>query len=198
MLLFYHVATHIRNESLRDAYAFLSLEVFEDRSNDTRESESRTVECVAKFSLLGLAVAEAALESVSLVSVEITNRRNFEPALLSLRVNLEVVADSRSEALVTTTEKEDTVRQFQLLEQAFHVVEHLLVRSLRVLRLVDAHQFNLRELMQTVETTHVLAVRKYKDFLDYCERLIGKPIYDFDKDPDKPFMIQESRANSLS
>ncbi len=31
-------------------------------------------------------------------------------------------------------------------------------------------------------------VRKYKDFLDYCERLIGKPIYDFDKDPDKPFI----------
>ena len=31
-------------------------------------------------------------------------------------------------------------------------------------------------------------VRKYIDFLDYCERLKGKPIYDFDKDPDKPFI----------
>lgn len=31
-------------------------------------------------------------------------------------------------------------------------------------------------------------VRKYIDFLDYCERLIGKPIYDFGKDPDKPFI----------
>ena len=31
-------------------------------------------------------------------------------------------------------------------------------------------------------------VRKYIDFLDYCEHLIGKPIYDFDKDPDKPFI----------
>ena len=41
-------------------------------------------------------------------------------------------------------------------------------------------------------------VRKYKDFLDYCERLIGKPIYDFDKDPDKPFISADQFKKIVS
>ena len=31
-------------------------------------------------------------------------------------------------------------------------------------------------------------VRKYIEFLNYCEGLKGKPVYEFDKDPDKPFI----------
>ena len=38
------------------------------------------------------------------------------------------------------------------------MLQHLLVALFRVFRLVDAHNFNLRELMQTVQSTHVLAV----------------------------------------
>ena len=37
--------------------------------------------------------------------------------------------------------------------------QHLLVALLRVLRLVDAYNLNLRELMQTVQTTYVLTIR---------------------------------------
>ena len=31
-------------------------------------------------------------------------------------------------------------------------------------------------------------VRKYIEFLNYCEGLKSKPVYEFDKDPDKPFI----------
>lgn len=31
-------------------------------------------------------------------------------------------------------------------------------------------------------------VRKYIEFLNFCEGLKGKPVYEFDKDPDKPFI----------
>lgn len=31
-------------------------------------------------------------------------------------------------------------------------------------------------------------VRKYIEFLNFCEGQKGKPVYEFDKDPDKPFI----------
>ena len=50
------------------------------------------------------------------------------------------------------------VRQFQFLQQALHVVEHLLMALAGVFGLVDAHELHLGELMQPVEAAHVLAV----------------------------------------
>ena len=47
----------------------------------------------------------------------------------------------------------------QALEQALHVVLHLLQGGVGALRLLDAHDLDLVELMQTVQTSHVLAVR---------------------------------------
>src|SRR5574344_67131 len=52
-----------------------------------------------------------------------------------------------------------TVWKLQLLEQSLYMVKHLLVALLTVLRCVDTYQLNLRELMQTIQTSHVLTVR---------------------------------------
>src|SRR5574344_3145748 len=52
-----------------------------------------------------------------------------------------------------------TVWKLQLLEQSLYMVKHLLVALLTVLRSVDTYQLNLRELMQTIQTSHVLTVR---------------------------------------
>ena len=72
-ILLNNLATHIRNECLWYADALLCLEVLEDRGNDTWESESRTVESVAKLCLLCLGVAVTALQAVCLICVEVRN-----------------------------------------------------------------------------------------------------------------------------
>lgn len=41
-------------------------------------------------------------------------------------------------------------------------------------------------------------VRKYIEFLDYCEGLISKPNYEFAKDPDKPFISAEQFKKIVS
>lgn len=38
-------------------------------------------------------------------------------------------------------------------------------------------------------------VRKYADFLEFCEVLKSKPIYDFTADPDKPFISEDNFKN---
>ena len=41
-------------------------------------------------------------------------------------------------------------------------------------------------------------VKKYIEFLDHCEGLISKPIYEFAKDPDKPFISIEQFKKIVS
>ena len=50
------------------------------------------------------AIAEAELESVGLEGLKIGNRAYFEPFLLSGRVYLEVISNSRGKAQITPTE----------------------------------------------------------------------------------------------
>ena len=49
VLVVEHVESAVRNENLRYADAFRSLIVLDNGGNDTRKSESRTVESVAKL-----------------------------------------------------------------------------------------------------------------------------------------------------
>ena len=112
---------------------------------------------MAEVSLLVLTTI-AALEAVGLVGVEVGNRTYLEPAVLSLAIHLKVVAQSGSEAHVAAAEAQNAIRKLQLLEQALHVGKHLAVRLIAMLGSVDAHNLNLRELVQTVESAHVLSV----------------------------------------
>ena len=113
---------------------------------------------MAKLDLLVVGTTIAALQTVGLIGVEVGNRRHFEPALLSLGINLEVVADGTGETLVTATKTQDAVRQFELLEQPLDMFEHLAMRLGRMFGSVDTYDLNLRELVQTVQATHILAI----------------------------------------
>ena len=61
-------------------------------------------------------------------------------------------------ALLENNQTQDAIRQFQFLEQSFHVVQHLLMRLFGMFRLVDAHQFYFGEFVQTVQAAHVFTV----------------------------------------
>ena len=113
---------------------------------------------MAELDLLGVGMAEAAVEAVGLVAAEVGHRTDFQPTLLGGAPGFEVVADGGGEAHVAATETEDVVGKLQLGEQALHVVEHLLVGDLCVLRRVDADDLDLVKLVETVETAHVLAI----------------------------------------
>jgi hypothetical protein len=112
---------------------------------------------VAEFGLL-VGIAITALQTISLIAVEVRNRRYLEPTLLSLGVYLEVEAESCSKAHVTTTKTENTVWEFEFLQKTLNVLKHLLVRLFTVLGSIDADDLNLRELVQAVKATHVLTV----------------------------------------
>ena len=108
---------------------------------------------LARFS-----TAIATLETVGLIAVEIGNGADFQPTLLGFAIHLEVVADGSGETHIATAETQNAVGQFQFLEQAFHVGQHFLMRLLGVLGLVDAHDFYLGELVQTIQAAHILAI----------------------------------------
>lgn len=93
VLVVEHVESAVRNENLRYANAFRSLIVLDNGGNDTRKSESRTVESVAKLGLSGLGVAITAMQTVGLIAFEVADRRYLEPTLLSGAPYFEVVAD---------------------------------------------------------------------------------------------------------
>lgn len=153
-----HLEAAVGHEDLRHADALRGLVVLDDGGHDARQGEGRAVERVAELDLLGVGMAEAAVEAVGLVAAEVGHRTDFQPALLGGAPGLEVVADGGGEAHVAATETEDVVGKLQLGEQALHVVEHLLVGDLCVLRRVDTDDLDLVKLMETVETAHVLAI----------------------------------------
>ena len=64
---------------------------------------------MAELGLLGVGTAIAALQAVGLVGVEVADGADFQPTLLCLAVNLEVIADGAGEALVAATEAQDAV-----------------------------------------------------------------------------------------
>ena len=79
--------------------------------------------------------------------------------MLCLAIDFKVIAECGCEGHISSGETENTIREFELLEQTFHVCQHLFVRSVGMLRRVNTHDLDLRELMQTVQATYILAVR---------------------------------------
>ena len=108
------------------------------------------------YLLVGIAIT--AFETISLIGVEVADRADFEPTSLRFRIYFEIVADGRGEALVTTTKTKDAIGEFELFQKTLYMVKHFLMALFRVLRLVDAHNLNLGELVQTIQTTYIFSV----------------------------------------
>ncbi len=158
VLAVYQLKTAVGYKALRHTDALGGLVVLQNRGHDARQGKGRTVQRVAELGLLVRRTAVTALQTVGLIGVEIGYRRYLQPALLSLGIYLEIVADGAGETLVAAAEQQNAVGELELLQQTFHMIQHLLVALLRVLGGVYADYLYLRELMQTVQTAHVLAV----------------------------------------
>lgn len=144
-------------EAFGNYNAFGCLIVLKQRSHYARKGESRTIERMTEMGFLVIA-SVTTFETVSLISFEIGYRRNLEPALLCCRVHLKVESDGGGETHVTSTETENMPRQTELLKQALDVSLHFLKSGIAVFRLLDAYYLYFVELMQTVETSDILAV----------------------------------------
>ena len=68
------------------------------------------------------------MQTICLIALEVRYGRNLKPTLLCGAPYLEVVADGRCEAHVTTAKTQDVVGEFELLKQALYMVEHLVER----------------------------------------------------------------------
>ena len=66
-----HFETCVGHECCRNLDAVLCLVVLQQGSHDTGQSQSRAIQCVTEFCLLGLAVTIAALQTVGLIGVEV-------------------------------------------------------------------------------------------------------------------------------
>ncbi len=79
--------------------------------------------------------------------------------MLCLAIDLKVIAERSGKRHVATTQTQDTIRQFQFLQQTLYVLEHLFVTGVRVLGGINTYDLDLRELVQTIQSAYVLAVR---------------------------------------
>ena len=73
--------------------------VFKQCSNDTRQSQSTSVQCMAQLCLFVL-ITITAFQTVSLIIIEIGYGTYFQPTFLSFRIYFEVEAKSGSETVM--------------------------------------------------------------------------------------------------
>lgn len=144
-LLSDHIASHVRLQRLGYAYAFFGLVVFQQGCQNAWQRKGRTVQCVTELSFPCLSIAIPAFQPICLICVEVAHGTYLKPSLLCFAVYLEVVTDGRGEALVSSTQTEDSVGQFQFHKQALHVFQHLPMALGRVAWGVDADYLYLRE-----------------------------------------------------
>ena len=85
------------------------LVVLQEGSHDAGQGEGGAVEGVAELGLLGVGTTITALEAVGLIGVEIADGAYFQPTLLCLAIDFEVIADSAGEALVAAAQTQDAV-----------------------------------------------------------------------------------------
>ena len=97
-----NVTAHVGNEGCWNLDAVLGLIVLQQGSNDARQGESRAVKRVAELGLLVVGTTVAALQTVGLIGVEVADRRDLEPATLSLRIDLKIVANRTGKTLIAT------------------------------------------------------------------------------------------------
>ena len=72
VLVIKHLEATVRNEHLRYADTLRCLVVLKNRGNDTRQSECGAVERMAELDLLAVSTAETAVQTVSLIALEVT------------------------------------------------------------------------------------------------------------------------------
>ena len=108
--LFDNIKTRIGNQRLGDADAVGGLEILQQGGHDTRQRQRRAVERMCQLCfLVGVTVTE--LQAVGLERLEVGDRGDFQPALLRLGVDLEIVGERRGEGHVAAAQPQDAVRQ---------------------------------------------------------------------------------------
>ena len=107
--------------------------------------------------LVGITVAE--LQAVGLERLEVGNRRDLQPAFLRLGVDLEIVGQRRGERHVAAAQAQNAVGQPQRPDDRLHVRHHAVERFVRRFGQAQLHDLDLVELVQAVQSAHVLAVR---------------------------------------
>ena len=120
-----HITPHVRHESLGYADALFSLVVLQQGSNDAGQRKCRAVESVCQFGLLVCCTTHATLQTLGLLTINLAHGAYLQPALLCLGIHLKVITDAAGEAHIAATQTQDTVWELQLLEQTFHVCQHL-------------------------------------------------------------------------
>ena len=106
---------------------------------------------------VGILVAE--FQAVGLERLEIRHGRHFEPAFLRFGIYLEIISQRRGEGHVAAAESEDAVGQLQCLDDAFDVGHHAVQRLVTLFGKAQLYDLHLVELVQTVQSAHILAVR---------------------------------------
>ena len=77
-----HVKSAIGHKTFGHTDALGCLVVLYDGGNDAWQSQCRTVECMAKFCLLGLSMAEPAFQTIGLIAFKIDTSSHFFCAAL--------------------------------------------------------------------------------------------------------------------
>ena len=131
--------------------------VLQQGGDDARQGQGAAVEGVDEFGL-AVGVAEAALQAVGLVGLEVGHARDLQPTLLRRRPHFEVVRQGGGESEVASTQAQGAERQFELAEQTAHVLDHAIEGGIAVFRLLESDDFHLVELVQAIESAHVLAI----------------------------------------
>ena len=73
LLLVDNLETGVGHKGLGDTDAFGRLVVLQECCNDARQGEGRAVQGVAELGLLGLGIAETALQTVGLIGIEVAD-----------------------------------------------------------------------------------------------------------------------------
>ena len=122
-----------------------------------RASEEPLSVCASRVFLSASLVAE--FQAVGLEQLEIRHGRHFEPAFLRFGIYLEIVSQRRGEGHVAAAESEDAVGQLQCLDDAFDVGHHPVQRLVALFGQAQLYDLHLVELVQTVQSAHILAIR---------------------------------------
>lgn len=111
-----HVKSAVGNQCFRNPDTLRSLMVFQQGCYDAGQCQCRSVQCVAKFGFLFSATICGILIDWLGKIIEVRYRADFQPALLCFGIYFEIKAKRSGKTHITTTETENTVREFQLLE----------------------------------------------------------------------------------
>src|SRR5699024_1689183 len=94
-----------------------------------------------------------------LKTAKVRTRADFQPALLRRTPYLKVIFLRLSEAHISGAHQQGSVWKAERLQQRLSIGSELLKFIKSRIRMHDLYQFNLVELMEPIESAHILAVR---------------------------------------